>query len=359
LENRYTSGLYNKRPIALVRGEGAHVWDADCREYIDCVGGHGVVNVGRCNPEVVQAICEQARTMITCPPSFPNDKRALLMAELIRIAPFPAERVFLCNSGTEAVEAAFKFARLVTGRKGIISTKNAFHGRTFGALSATWNAEYRRPFEPLVPGFAHVSYGDAAALAEAITDDTAAVILEVVQGEGGVRPGDGAYLRRAQELCRARGALLIIDEVQTGFGRTGRMFAAEYYGLEPDLMCVAKSIAGGVPMGAVLMGARVGELPSQTHGTTFGLPGQAARKGEWTLRRLQQIESPLIREVRGLGLMIGIELKQRTTPYVRALMERGVLTLIAGRTVLRLLPPLVISEEDLATVCDAIEEVLA
>lgn len=379
LENRYTSGLYNKRPIALVRGEGAHVWDADGREYIDCVGGHGVVNVGHCNPEVVQAICEQARTMITCPPSFPNDKRALLMAELIRIAPFPAERVFLCNSGTEAVEAAFKFARLVTGRKGIIATKNAFHGRTFGALSATWNVEYRRPFEPLVPGFLHVTYGDAKALAEAITDDIAAVILEVVQGEGGVRPGDGAYLRQAQELCRERGALLIIDEVQTGFGRTGRMFASEHYGLEPDLMCVAKSIAGGVPMGAVLMGARVGELQSQTHGTTFGgnplacaaalaaihyieahkLPKRAAELGAYFMDRLRALDRPLIREVRGLGLMVGVELKQRAAGYLAKLMDAGVLALPAGPIVLRFLPPLVISREDLDTVVKAVGDVLA
>ncbi len=379
LENRYTSGLYNKRPIALVRGEGAHVWDADGREYIDCVGGHGVVNVGHCNPDVVQAICEQAKTMITCPPSFPNDKRALLMAELIRIAPFPAERVFLCNSGTEAVEAALKFARLVTGRKGIIATKNAFHGRTFGALSATWNVEYRRPFEPLVPGFLHVTYGDTTALAEAITDDTAAVILEVVQGEGGVRPGDGAYLRQAQELCREHGALLIIDEVQTGFGRTGRMFASEYYGLEPDLMCVAKSIAGGVPMGAVLMGARVGELQSQTHGTTFGgnplacaaalaairyiethhLPQRAAELGAYFMDKLRALDRPLIREVRGLGLMVGVELKQRAAGYLAKLMDAGVLALPAGPIVLRFLPPLVISREDLDTVVKVVGDVLA
>jgi acetylornithine/LysW-gamma-L-lysine aminotransferase len=379
LETRYTSGVYNLRSVAMVRGQGAHLWDADGREYIDCIGGHGVVNVGHCNPDVVQAICAQAATLITCPTSFPNDKRSALVAELIRIAPFKAQRVFLCNSGTESVEAAFKFARLVTGRKSFIAAKNAFHGRTFGALSATWNAEYRKPFEPLVPGFTHVAYNDAAALEQAMTEDTAAVILEIVQGEGGVRPGDGEYLRRAQALCRERGAMLIIDEVQTGFGRTGKMFACEHYGIEPDLLCVAKSIAGGIPMGAVLIGERLGELASQSHGTTFGgspiacaaalaaihfieankLPERAAELGAYFMEQLRQIKSPLIREVRGLGLMIGAELKQRSAPYIAQLIERGVLTLPAGPIVLRFLPPLVIGKEDIDNVIKAVTDVLA
>jgi acetylornithine/LysW-gamma-L-lysine aminotransferase len=378
LESRYTSGVYNLRSVALVRGEGAHLWDADGRQYIDCVGGHGVVNVGHCNPEVAQAICDQARTLITCPTSFPNDKRAMLVAELIRIAPFKAARAFLCNSGTESIEAALKFARLATGRKGYIAAKNAFHGRTFGSLSATWNAEYRKPFEPLVPGFTHVAYNDAAALEQAMNDDTAAVILEIVQGEGGVRPGDGEYLRRAQALCRERGALLIIDEVQTGFGRTGKMFACEHYGIEPDLMCVAKSIAGGLPMGAVLIGERLGELASQSHGTTFGgnpitcaaalavihyieankLPERAAELGEYFMGQLRQIKSPLIREVRGLGLMIGLELKQRSAPFIAQLIERGVLTLAAGPIVIRFLPPLVIGKSDIDNVLEAVTDVL-
>lgn len=378
LETRYTSGVYNLRSVALVRGQGAHLWDADGRQYIDCVGGHGVVNVGHCNPEVAQAICAQATTLITCPTSFPNDKRAMLVSELIRIAPFKAARVFLCNSGTESIEAALKFARLATGRKGFIAAKNAFHGRTLGALSATWNAEYRKPFEPLVPGFTHVAYNDAAALEQAMNEDTAAVILEIVQGEGGVRPGDGEYLLRAQVLCRERGALLIIDEVQTGFGRTGKMFACEHYGIEPDMMCVAKSIAGGLPMGAVLIGERLGELASQSHGTTFGgnpitcaaalaaihyieankLPERAAELGEYFMAQLRQIKSPLIREVRGLGLMIGVELKQRSAPFIAQLIERGVLTLAAGPIVIRFLPPLVIGKSDIDNVLEAVTDVL-
>jgi predicted acetylornithine/succinylornithine family transaminase len=378
LEDGHTSGVYTKRPLVIVRGEGARVWDAQGRVYIDCVGGHGVVNVGHCHPRVVAVIREQAERLITCPESFYNNRRAELQAELVRVVPPGLERVFLCNSGAEAIEGAIKFARLTTGRAGIVAAKNSFHGRTLGALSATWRPQYRRPFEPLVPGFTHVSYNDVNALEEAIGDHTAAVILEVVQGEGGVIVGDGDYLHLAQALCRKRGALFIIDEVQTGFGRTGRMFACEHHGLEPDMLCLAKAIAGGIPMGAVLLGSRVGELPSRAHGSTFGgnplacaaalatihtieeegLPQRAAELGDHFLSRLRDLDSPLIRDVRGLGLMIAIELKRRAGPYLAALMERGVLALSAGPIVMRFLPPLVISAEDVDTVVERVAEVL-
>ena len=379
LEDGHTSGVYTKRPLVIVRGEGAKLWDAQGREYIDCVGGHGVVNVGHCHPRVVTAIREQAERLITCPESFYNDRRAELQAELVRIAPPGLERVFLCNSGAEAVEGAIKFARLTTGLPGIVAAKNGFHGRTLGALSATWRPQYRQPFEPLVPGFVHVPYNDADALEEAIGEDTAAVILEVVQGEGGVIIGNGDYLRRAQALCRERGALFVVDEVQTGFGRTGRLFACEYHGLEPDMLCLAKAIAGGIPMGAVLLGLRVGELPSRAHGSTFGgnplacaaalaaihtieeesLPQRAVELGAYFLSRLRDVDSPLVREVRGLGLMVAIELKRRARPYLAALMERGVLALSAGPIVMRFLPPLVISREELETIVRAVKEVLS
>jgi len=270
LENRHDSGLYPKQPLVLVRGEGARLWDAEGREYIDCVGGHGVANVGHANPAVIRAVTEQVRRLVICPNGFYNDQRAQLLAELTRIAPPGLERAFLCNSGTEAVEAAFKFTRLATHRTKIIAAMRGFHGRTFGALSATWRKVYRQPFEPLVPGFSFVPYNRPARMEQAVDEETAAVILEVVQGEGGVNPGDGDYLRGVQALCRERGALFIVDEVQTGFGRTGRMFASQHHDLRPDLMCVAKSIAGGLPMGAVLISPRVGDLPKKVHGSTFG-----------------------------------------------------------------------------------------
>ncbi len=378
LEQRYTSGCYPKREITIVRGEGARLWDDTGREYIDCVSGHGVAIVGHCNPAVVEALTSQARTLITCPEIFYNDVRARLLERLISIAPPGLERALLVNSGAEAVEGTLKLARLSTGRPGIVAAMRSFHGRTMGALSTTWEPAYREPFEPLLPGVSHVPYGNLEALQEALSEETAALILEVVQGEGGVNVGDGAYLQGARELCDAVGALLIVDEVQTGFGRTGRMFACEHHGLRPDLMAVAKGIAGGVPMGAVLIGERVQNIRPGVHGSTFGgnplacaaalaaidymlehdLPGQAQRKGDWAMERLRAIDTRLIREVRGLGLMIGIELRRRVTPYLKALMDEGVLALPAGSTVLRLLPPLVISDEELAAACDAVERVL-
>ncbi len=377
LESQFTSGVYSKRPIALVRGAGAHVWDSDGNEYIDCVGGQGSVNVGHANPVIADALARQARTLITCPEMFYNDRRAELEAKLTLITGLP--RVFLSNSGTESIEAALKFARLATKRTGVLAAMRGFHGRTYGALSATWEKKYREPFEPLVPDFHHITYNDLAALDEAIDHKTAAVLLEVVQGEGGVRPGTQEFLCKAQELCRERGALLILDEVQTGFGRTGKMFAFQHYGLEPDLMCLAKSMAGGVPMGATLIGRRVGGLPPQVHGSTFGgnplacaaslaamdfiesnhLPERAAELGAWFLDQLKQIHSPLIREVRGLGLMVGIELKQKVTPYLQELMKHHVLALPAGLTVMRFLPPLVVEQADLAKVADAVGKVLS
>ncbi|MBN1877614.1 MAG: aspartate aminotransferase family protein [Anaerolineae bacterium] len=377
-ETQYESGVYTKQPIMLVRGEGARVWDADGTEYIDCVGGHGASNLGHAHPAVVAAVTAQAQRMFLSPNGFYNDQRAELLKELVRIAPQGIERAFLCNSGTEAVEAALKFARLATKRVKLVSTMRAFHGRTMGALSMTWNKDYRQPFEPLIPDVAFVPYGKLDRLAKVVDDQTAGVILEVVQGEGGVNPGDGDYLQAVQAMCRERGALFIVDEVQTGFGRTGKLFASEHYDLHPDLMCVAKSIAGGLPMGATLIGARVGEIPKKTHGNTFGgnpltcaaalatihtlesehLPERAAKLGTRLITGFASINSSIIREVRGLGLMVGIELKTQSGQYLAALAEQGVLALPAGGTVMRFLPPLVISEADIETVIEKVTSVL-
>jgi acetylornithine/LysW-gamma-L-lysine aminotransferase len=378
LEDLYDSALYLKQPLAVVRGEGARLWDANGQVYIDCVGGHGAANVGHANAIVNQAVAEQAQRLMVCPNGFYNDKRAQLLAELVRIAPPGLERAFLCNSGTEAVEAALKFSRLNDGRKKVVATMRGFHGRTFGALSATWRQQYRKPFEPLVPGFDFVPYNRLERMEQAIDTETAAVILEVVQGEGGVIPGDGEYLQGVQALCRERGAWFIVDEVQTGFGRTGRMFASQHYDLKPDLMCLAKGIAGGLPMGAVLFGPRVGGLPKKAHGTTFGgnplacaaalatihyiesekLPQRAAELGARLLAGLKTIRSPVVREVRGLGLMVGVELKDKAAPYLTSLAERGVLALSAGSNVMRFLPPLVISADEVDAVVEQVTAVL-
>jgi acetylornithine/LysW-gamma-L-lysine aminotransferase len=377
VEDRFTSGLYTKRPLTIVRGSGAYLWDDQGRKYIDCVGGQGVSSIGHANPRVAKAIAEQASQLISCPEMFYNDRRAVLEEKLCTTSGYP--HIFLCNSGAESIEAALKFARVKTGRTGIIAAMRGFHGRSMGALSATWEKKYREPFEPLVPGFSHVPYNNLEALQAAVNENTAAVILEVVQGEGGVNPAKPGYLPAVQQICRERGALLIIDEVQTGFGRTGKMFAFQHEALAPDMVCLAKAIAGGIPMGAVLIGESVGKLPVQVHGSTFGgnplacaaalasidfleenkLAERASQLGAWFQNRLRAIHSPQVREVRGLGLMVGIELRQKVTPYLQALMDRGVLALPAGLTVMRFLPPLVIEQTDLEEVALAVEGVLA
>ncbi len=379
LEAAHSSGVYAKRALTIVRGEGAYLWDAEGNRYIDCVGGQGAANVGHCHPKVVAAIQAQAGVLLSCPELFYNDQRALLLQKLTRLAAMP--RAFLCNSGAEAVEAALKFAKFATKRTEVVATMRGFHGRTMGALSATWEPKYREPFAPLVPNYQHVPFNDLAAAEAAITEQTAAVLVEVVQGEGGVRPADGDYLRGLQALCRERGALFIVDEVQTGFGRTGRMFAHQHYALAPDLMPVAKSIAGGVPFGACLIGERVGALQPAIHGTTFGgnplgcaaalaaidvlieedLSARAAALGDFLMARLGDLPRRFraqVREVRGLGLLFGIELRGKVAPVLKALQARGVLALPAGLNVLRLLPPLVIAQADLEQVARAIESVL-
>ena len=380
-ENTYTSGVYPKRPVAIVRGYGALLWDAEGREYIDCTAGHGVANIGHGRSEIAAAIAAQAQRLVTCPEIFYNDMRARLLERLARLLPEELARIFLCNSGTEAVEGALKFARIATGRTGIVAAFRGFHGRTMGALSTTWEPHYREPFAPLVPGVSHIRYNDLAAADAAINEGTAAVIIELVQGEGGVHVAGEEYVHGLAALCRERGALLIVDEVQTGFGRTGRLFACQHYDLQPDILCLAKSLAGGVPMGAICLGLRViesGRVARGVHGSSFGgnplacaaalatldilereaLPERAAALGEYALERLGALRTPLIREVRGRGLLLGIELSRRVQPYLEALRERGVLALPAGPNVIRLLPPLVISEEQLERALDVVEEVL-
>jgi acetylornithine/LysW-gamma-L-lysine aminotransferase len=378
LESRYTSGLYVKRPIALVRGQGALVWDENGREYIDCVAGQGSANLGHCHPAVVRAITEQAQTLISCTEMFYFAKRAELQARLVEVAGGGIDRVFLCNSGTEAVEGSLKLARYATGRTEFVAAKRGFHGRTMGALSATWNKKYRDPFLPLVPGFRHVTYNRLEELEAAVNEKTAGVLLEVVQAEGGVHPGTPEFLRGAQEICRAKGALLLLDEVQTGFCRTGKMFAYQHYGLRPDFVALAKSIGGGIPLGAVLIGDSIRPLGPAVHANTFGgnpltsaaavaaldayeeekIAEKAALLGTYLTEKLRSLSSPLIREVRGLGMLIGIEIKQKATPYIAALAERGVLTLPAGLNVIRLLPPLVITKPQLDHVVEQIAAVL-
>ena len=372
-------GCAPKRGPTFVRGSVATLWDEDGNEYIDCGASFGVGNLGHCNPAIVEAIEAQARELIHVGPVFGTTAKAAFVEKLLSVAPGNLGRVFLSNSGSEAVEAAIKFARASTRRKKIIAAMRGFHGRTMGALSATWRKDFREPFEPLVPGFEHVPFNDIEALRKAIDHDTAAVILEAVQGEGGVHVASPEYLPAAREACDRTGALLILDEVQTGMGRTGRLFAVERWGVEPDLLTLAKSLAGGVPIGATLATEDVERAFQGSHNSTFGgnpLACAAATAAiEYTVRerlwdradhlgiigveKLRGLEAPSVREIRGLGLMIGIELRGKAAPVLQALQEEGVLAIGGGSSVVRLLPPLVIPNDQWSSALDVLGRTLS
>jgi acetylornithine/LysW-gamma-L-lysine aminotransferase len=333
--------------------------------------------LGHCHPAVSEAIARQARTLALCPNYLYNDVRARFAQALVDVLPAHLPHAFLCNSGAEAVDGALKFARLATGRAAFVSTTKGFHGRTFGALSVTWEPKYREGFAPLLET-THVPFNDAAALEAAVTDRTAAVILEVVQGESGVNLAQAGFLAAAERTCRERGALLIVDEIQTGFGRTGRWFALEHAAITPDIVCMAKGLGGGFPMGALAYTARVREaLAPGSHGSTFGgsplacaagLAALETYRSEGLIERSETLgarmladlraalaDVPVVREVRGLGLMLAIELRTKVAPVLKSLMlEHRVIALPAGPTILRLLPPLVITDEEMALGVQAI-----
>jgi acetylornithine/LysW-gamma-L-lysine aminotransferase len=379
IEDLYGAGTYHKRKLVIVRGQGARLWSQEGKEYIDCIGGQGAANIGHQNPYVNKALQEQCQKLINCTELFYNDQRAALLETLARLTPPRISRFFFCNSGAESIEGAFKFARLATGRTEIVATMRGYHGKSMGALSATWNKEYREPFEPLVPGFSHVPFDNLEKTCQAISEKTAAFIVEPVQGESGVRPGSRDYFQGVEAHCRKTGTALILDEVQTGFCRTGKMFALEHFGIEPDILCLAKSLGGGVPMGAIGISEAVStKLFKLAHTSTFGgnplacaaanaairymedfqLAQRAQDLGQEFMAELRKIDSPKIREVRGLGLIVGIELKEKAGPYIQQLMERGILVLGAGPTVIRYLPPLVIEREDLKRVAAETAKIL-
>ncbi len=378
IEERILGGTTVRRGDAVfVRGEGCWLFDSDGRRYLDLSSAQGVAMLGHSHPGLSDAVARQAATLISCPAFLYNDKRAEFAQALTDVLPAHLPHVFLTNSGAEAIDGALKFARLFTKRPAFVSTTKGFHGRTMGALSVTWEPKYREGFGPLLET-THVPFNNVPALDAAITEQTAAVIFEVVQGESGVNIGSEDFLHSAQRLCRARGALLIVDEIQTGFGRTGRWFAVEHAGLQPDIMCLAKGLGAGFPMGALAYTAAVRNVLTQgAHGSTFGgsplasaaglaalhayrnegLIDRSAHLGALMLDALRQtLEGvAVVREVRGLGLMLAVELRTKVAPVLKSLMiEHGVIALPAGPTVLRMLPPLVITEEQIELGVDAI-----
>ncbi|MEM6430324.1 MAG: acetylornithine/succinylornithine family transaminase [Deinococcota bacterium] len=363
---QHHTGLWQP-DVVFVRGEGVNLWDAEGKHYLDCMAGIAVASVGHANERLANAISEQARKLIVCPQNLGNDVRADLTDKLFQFVPKPLNRVFFASSGSEINEAALKWARAATGRSKFVAAKRGFSGRTMGSLSLTWEKKYREPFEPMRYETTFIRYNDVDELAEAITDETAAVFLEPVQGEGGIHPATQEFLEAARALTHERGALLIFDEVQSGAGRTGTFLASENYGIVPDMTTMAKGLGGGVPIGALLMTDEVAAaMPKGGHGTTFGgnpLAAAAALAvleefetrdllnhvkdvGHHLRKGILELNHPLIRDVRGVGLMIGVELKKKVAPYVAALRDAGVLTINAGATVIRLVPPLIISKAE-------------
>jgi LysW-gamma-L-lysine/LysW-L-ornithine aminotransferase len=366
--------LHADRGISLVRGEGCYLWDDRGRRYLDLMTNYGVNLLGHAHPKVTAAIERQAAQLTNAHQSFDTPARQEFLDTLARFLPASLSRISFANSGAEAVEAAMKYTRVATGRTGIIATHRAYHGRTFGALSATSDAKYRDPFMPMLEGVRHVPFDNLPALAEAMNDSIAAVIIEPIQGEGGIRvPADG-YLRGIRELCTEHGALLICDEIQTGF-RTGAPLAFTREGIEPDILCLSKSIANGLPIGVTIVTEAVsGRVPKGSHGGTFSgnplvcaagvatlqvladdeLHAQAAEKGTRFQQRVRELGLSQIREVRGRGLMLAVELKKPAMAVIRAMQDRGVLVLPGGGTVIRFLPSILIDEAQLDEGIDAL-----
>ncbi|WP_435116071.1 aspartate aminotransferase family protein [Halolamina sp. C58] len=373
--------VFSEKPIAIESGSGVTLTSEDGTEYLDVGASYACTPLGHSPPAVVDAITEQAEQLLYVQGSYPVAARTALQEQLAEVAPGELSKVWLCNSGTEANEAALKFARSATGREKIVAAQRAFHGRTLGALSLTWKDDYRDPFGPLPGGVEFVPYGDEDALAAAVDDETAAVFLEPIQGEGGVHPAGDAYLQTARDVTEETGAALVLDEIQTGVGRTGTMWACQSAGIVPDVLTTAKGVASGLPLGVTLCADWIA-ADAGNHGSTFAgnpvvaaaasatltglqaddVPANAAAVGEYLREELRAAvdEHDLpVREVRGSGLMIGIEVKRGSMRVLRDLaIEQQVLALPAGRSVVRLLPPLTIDEGHADSVVDSLIEVL-
>ncbi len=381
LEEKNMAQTFAKRNRVITRGKGALVWDINGNEYIDCTGSYGVAVVGHCHPKVVEAVQKQVETLIACHASFYNDARSELLQKLIRLAPEGIDKVFLSSSGAESVECAIKLARKYSGKSEIIAMMGAFHGKTMGALSATWKKKYRDAFMPLVPGFKHVPPNNLEKIKSAITDETAGILVEPIRGEGGVLLPTDDFLPGLRELCDKNDVLLIFDEVQTGFGRTGKVFACEHWNVVPDIICLAKSIAGGLPMGATFAREEVmAAFQRGEHSSTFSgnplvcaaasaaidvlveerLPERATEIGSYFKSKLNGLAEKykIVREVRGLGLMLGMELRFDVYNILFDCMNNGVLILDAGKNVVRFLPPLVIEKEQIDKVIEVLDSAL-
>jgi LysW-gamma-L-lysine/LysW-L-ornithine aminotransferase len=379
-EDLHLVPTYQKFPIKIVRGQGALLFDDSGKEYIDLSGGYGVAIVGHANPSVADAISNQARKLITCHGSMYNDAREAYLSELVKYLPKNLQRIFLCNSGAEANEAAMKFSRLYTGRTEIVAFTGSFHGKTQGALSVTWNPKYRKSLDTLLTGVQFCQFGNLEKAQEMISNTTAAVLVEPIQGESGIHVASESFLKGLREITRKSGAMLIFDEVQCGFGRTGKMWGFEHTGVEPpDVLVASKGIGGGYPLAFAAVTEEISSaLKPGSHTSTFGgnplacSAGLAALKflvgenvvenaqvnGGYFMDGLSQVarrHPSLVREVRGKGLMIGIELKIPVKDVIMNGFEEGLILLYSGLNIIRLLPPLVITKDQIDAVCSKLD----
>jgi acetylornithine/LysW-gamma-L-lysine aminotransferase len=381
-EDEYLARYYSKKPLNIVRGSMQYVWDSSGNKYLDMHTGFGVAFLGHTNPRIVNAIREQLDKIFTVPLTFYNETRAEFVKEFSRILPSGFGKVFLQNSGTEAVEVALKIARKISKKAEFLAFLNSFHGRTLGSLSVTGNEKYRKAFEPLPYKVRFAPFNAVEQVDKLVTEDLAAVIVEPVQGEGGVNPAKPEFLKALRQVTRERNVLLIFDEVQAGFGRTGAVWAFENYGVEPDIFTAGKSIAGGLPIGVAVVRREYGDVfePGE-HGSTFAgnpltmaaakagvevlisedVPSKARALGERFMRILEDEVGNLkpVLRIKGLGLMLGVELRKRAEPYVDKLIGLKLLTSVAGGTTIRLLPPYCINDDDINLAVTALKNALA
>ena len=381
-EDSFLINLYQRFPVTVERAQGATIWDTEGKEYIDCMGGYGVAIIGHCNKDVINAITLQMNKLMVCHMSTYNDSRLQFLSKLNSIAPENLSRIFFSNSGAESIEAALKFSRKFSQKGGIISMYGGYHGKTFGALSVTYNSKYRKSFNPLLEGIKFVPFGDISSLIDAIDESIGTVILEPIQGESGIiMPPDG-YVKAVREICTEKKLVLIFDEIQTGLGRTGKMWAGQNWTTAPDIMCIAKGIASGIPTGVTFVKDEIAKCMNLgEHSSTFAgnpitcsagsatidtiikenLVTKASDTGTYFKKNLIELKEkhPIIRDVRGMGMMLALESRFDIRDILMDGIRNGLLMLYSGRTIIRLLPPLVMKKEQVSRAIEIMDKILS
>ena len=381
-EDSYLINLYQRFPVTIERAQGATIWDTDGKEYIDCMGGYGVAIIGHCNKDVIDAITLQINKLMVCHMSTYNNSRLQFLSKLKSIAPDNLNKIFFNNSGAESIEAALKFARKFSQKTGVVSMYGGYHGKTFGALSVTYNSKYRKSFSPLLEGVKFVPFGDISSLAEAVDENIGTVIIEPIQGESGIIMPPEGYVKAVREVCTEKKLVLIFDEIQTGLGRTGKMWAGENWSAVPDIMCIAKGIASGIPTGVTFVKEEIANCMNLgEHSSTFAgnpiacsagiatidtiikedLVTKASDTGTYFKKKLIELKDkhPIIRDVRGLGMMLALESRFDVRNILMDGIKNGLLMLYSGRSVIRLLPPLVMKKEQVSRAIEIMDEIFS